>query len=107
MAVTPGFRAYVEDQLGRIVPLRSRSMFGGVGFYAGDLFFAIIDDDILYFKVDDSTRPRYQARGSDPFLAPGESASGYWRLPDGVIDDPEELGRWVEESVDVARRTKR
>jgi len=31
-------------------------MFGGVGIYCGDLFFGLIDDDTLYFKVDDSNR---------------------------------------------------
>jgi DNA transformation protein len=32
-------------------------MFGGVGIYSGDLFFALIADDTVYFKADDSTRP--------------------------------------------------
>ena len=37
-------------------------MFGGVGIYAGDLFFALIDDDTLYFKVDDSNRSDFEKR---------------------------------------------
>ena len=28
-------------------------MFGGVGLYCGERFFALIDDGILYLKVDD------------------------------------------------------
>ena len=27
-------------------------MFGGVGIYSADLFFAIVDEDTLYLKVD-------------------------------------------------------
>ena len=38
-------------------------MFGGVGIYDRDVFFALIADDTLYFKVDDSTRPEFVARG--------------------------------------------
>ena len=62
MTVSAGFRSYVLEQLGRVLSnVRSRSMFGGVGIYSGDLFFALIDDDTLYFKVDDSTRPGFVA----------------------------------------------
>ena len=45
---------------------RSKRMFGGVGLYAGDLFFALIAGDVLYLKADDSTaRPARErpARG--------------------------------------------
>jgi DNA transformation protein len=106
VAVSPEYRAYVEDRLGRVVPLRSRAMFGGVGFYAGDFFFALIDDDILYFKVDDDTRSRYVDRGMGPFLPPGETSSGYYQVPDGVLEDTGELVGWTEEAVEVARRAK-
>lgn len=41
-----------------------------------------------------------------PFLMPGETISSYWRLPPDVIDDAEELGIWVLEAVEVARRAK-
>ncbi len=46
MSVSPSFRTFVLEQLGRVVAgVRGRAMFGGVGIYAGDLFFALIDDD--------------------------------------------------------------
>lgn len=39
MAVSPTFRDYVLDQLGRVAAdVRSRGMFGGVGLYSGELF---------------------------------------------------------------------
>jgi DNA transformation protein len=50
-------RDFVVEQLGRVVPqIRSRAMFGGFGIYAGADFFALIANDVLYFKVDDSNR---------------------------------------------------
>ena len=55
MSVSDGFRAFALEQLQRTTPdVRARSMFGGVGVYAGDMFFALMDDDVLYFKVDSS-----------------------------------------------------
>ena len=51
MSVNDGFRTFVLEQLARTTPgLRARNMFGGVGLYAGDLFFALMDDDVLYFQ---------------------------------------------------------
>ena len=64
MSVSPSFRSFVLEQLARTTPgIRARSMFGGVGIYAAELFFALLDDDTLYFKVDDATRPRGLGRG--------------------------------------------
>ena len=106
MPVSAHYRAYVEDQLGRIVRLRSRPMFGGVGLYADDLFFGLLDDDRMYFKVDEATRPGYEARGMTPFVAGGETMSGYYRVPGDLIDDLDELRSWAEGAVEVARRAK-
>jgi DNA transformation protein len=83
-------------------------MFGGVGIYAGDLFFALIDDDLVYFKVDDANRPAFEARGMGPFMPGGDGGEvmQYYQLPEDVLEDPEELGRWMEAAVEVARRKK-
>ncbi len=64
MPISPSFRTFVLEQLGRVTPnVRARNMFGGVGIYGNDLFFALIADDTLYFKVDDTNRPDFEALG--------------------------------------------
>jgi DNA transformation protein and related proteins len=110
MGVSPSFRTFVLEQLGRGAPnVRSRSMFGGVGIYTGDLFFALIAEDTLYFKVDDTNRPDFEARGQGPFRPYGEGSEGmhYFRVPDDLLDDADELGVWAEKAIGVARRAKR
>ncbi len=82
-------------------------MFGGLGLYAEDIFFGVVDDDRLYLKVDDETRPRYQAAGTRPFSPMGSDMNGYWLVPGGIVEDVDELGEWAREAVDVARRAKR
>ena len=106
MAVSPEFRAFVEDQIGRVTPVRSRPMFGGLGLYSGDLFFAVVDDDVLYFKVDDETRPRYVERRMRAFNPMGTPMNGYWQVPAGVLEDAEELTTWARESIAVAGRAR-
>ena len=80
MAVSASYKAFVLEQLGRVAPVTSRGMFGGVGIYSAGLFFALIDDDTLYFKVDAATRPRYTDAGMkafDPFRN-GKTMEGYY-----------------------------
>jgi DNA transformation protein and related proteins len=110
MTVSPSFRTFVLEQLGRSVPgIRGKSMFGGVGIYARDVFFALIADDTLYFKVDESNRPEFEARGMEPFRPYGEHGEvmGYYRVPEDLLDDAELLGQWAEQAIVVARRAKR
>lgn len=112
MAVSDDFRDFVLDQMksaGRVV---ERRMFGGVGLYLEGLFFALIDDDTLYFKADDSNRPRFEQAGSKPFCPfpdRPEQAMGYWQVPAEVLEDPEELAIWAREALTVAlaARTRR
>ncbi len=109
MSISPSFRTFVLEQLARTTPgIRARSMFGGVGIYAGELFFALMDDDTLYFKVDDATRPQFKERGMPPFSPYGEAGEvmQYYEVPADVLEDSEELGSWVAAAIAVARRAK-
>jgi DNA transformation protein len=109
MPVSASFRTFVVEQLTRVLPqVRARSMFGGVGIYAGNLFFALIADDTLYFKVDDSNRAHFEARGMGPFRPYGEDGEvmQYYEVPHDLLEDPEALRPWAEQAVAVAA-TKR
>jgi DNA transformation protein len=109
VSVSQGFRAFVLEQLARTTPgLRARSMFGGVGLYSGELFFALMDDDVLYFKVDDTTRARFEERGMGPFRPGGEAGEvmQYYEVPAEVMEDAEALAPWAAEAVGVARRAR-
>jgi DNA transformation protein len=82
-------------------------MFGGIGLYAGDLFFAIVDDDTLYLKVDDTTRAEFESRGMPPFRPyEGMTSMNYSQLPEEVLEDGDALREWTERSIAVARRAK-
>jgi DNA transformation protein len=103
------FRTFVLDQLARVAPpIRARNMFGGVGIYSGDLFFALIAGDELYLKVDGSNRPDFDARGIGPFRpdGPDGQAMQYYPLPGDLLDDTEALRVWVDKAIAVARRKK-
>jgi hypothetical protein len=59
MSVSPTFRTFVLEQLGRVLPdLRARSMFGGVGLCSGERFFAM-----QYYEVPAPSGPWRWPRG--------------------------------------------
>ena len=107
MAVSESYRAFVLEQLGRVTPVTGKSMFGGVGIYAQGLFFALIAEDRLYFKVDDASRPDFERLGMEPFRPFGEdSAMGYYEVPADVVEDSVQLAAWMKQAIDVAGKVK-
>jgi DNA transformation protein len=82
-------------------------MFGGVGLYTEGLFFALIAEDRLYFKVDDSTRPDFERLRMEPFRPFGEeNAMGYYEVPADVLENMAELEIWMRKATEVAARAK-
>jgi DNA transformation protein len=95
MSVSPSFKTFALEQLGRgIHGVRGKSMFGG--------------DDTLYFKVDDSNRADFETRGMGPFqpFAEDGEVMHYYHVPDDLLDEVEELYAWAEKAIAVARRAK-
>ena len=109
MSVTPEYRAFVLEQLGRVAPVTSRAMFGGVGIYSDGFFFALLDDDALYLKVDDSNRGDFERAGTGPFRPFGgdEHVMRYYELPADLLEDADALRPWVHKALDVARSARR
>lgn len=115
MRVSGNVRDFVLDQLAGLDSLRARPMFGGVGLYAGDVFFGIVAADVLYLKVDDSTRAEYEAAGSTPFTpyADRPTSMSYYAVPVEVLESAPALVEWARRAVTAAgvtssgRRAKR
>lgn len=96
----------VSDLLGDGGEVRARAMFGGHGIYRGDVMFAIIVDDELYYKVGDLNRLDFEARGSEPFqyMVKGKRpvTMSFWKVPAEVMDSRQVLAEWTEKAVRVA-----
>ena len=110
MAVSSDYLQYVLEQLGGLAHVTSRRMFGGIGLYCDDVFFGLISDDTLFFKVDDSNRPDYAARGMAPFRPfrdrPDQSMS-YFEVPADALEDRDELTMWARKSLAAAATKKK
>ena len=110
MPVTDEFLIYLKDQLADMGPVTSRRMFGGAGLYCDGLIFAIVVDDVLYFKVDDTNRADYEAAGMGPFVFisdRGQSTMGYYEVPANVLESKEKISQWARTALDVAESAKK
>lgn len=108
LAVSPAFRQFVLDQLEELGDVMARSMFGGVGLYHRGCFFGIIAGDVLYLKVDDSTRGEYERAGMRAFK-PYPDRSGtmqYYSVPIEVLESAPELARWARAAAAAASRQR-
>ena len=78
--------------------------------YQYDMFFAIVIDDELYFKVGDGNRADYESAESEPFVYEGKNkpvTMSYWKVPEEVLEDPDEIRSWIEKAVDESRLSKK
>ena len=108
MDISKSYRDFVVEQVERVAPVTAKPMFGGVGLYAQGLFFALIAEGRLYFKVDDATRPDFERLGREPFRPFGEAgAMGYFEVPVDVLEDAAQLEPWMRKAIDVAAKAKR
>ena len=83
--------------------LNGRKMFGGYGIFAdGAMFVLISKEGDIHFKVDDSNRPKYEAAGSQQFMN-----MPYYRLPDAIYQQDDDLFAWAKESIAIAQASKK
>lgn len=109
MTTTNGFLDLLRELLAPAGTITIRKMFGGASVYADGVMFALVDDDALYLKADDATKARYEAEGLLPFTYEGKTkpvAMSYWRAPERLYDDAEEMAEWAREAIAAARRAK-
>ena len=103
MTVSADYLAYVLDQCAPFAKVSPRRMFGGIGLYWDELFFGVIDDDVLYLKVDDSNRDQYIARGCKALQPTADMTSmNYYEVPAEVLEDSDELKVWARKSHAIA-----
>lgn len=92
------------DAFSNIPGITCKPLFGGFSFYKDGVIFACIADGVLYFKTDNNNRPQYEALGCQPFVYEHKNTKKittmpYNELPEIILEDPEKLKTWIDESV--------
>jgi DNA transformation protein len=106
MAANAEFVSYIKEQLAPLGFLSSGRFFGGHAISYDGRQFAWIIDTTLYLRVDDTSRPEFEAAGSSPFsytTKKGEiTVRKFYTAPEFLLDDPEQLLSWSRRAINVA-----
>lgn len=111
MSSSEGYLEYVKDVLEPFEPIIYRKMFGGYGIYKNGLIFAIILEDELYFKSDESSEDFYSQHNSKQFTYPIRSGKlvkmPYWIVPEHIMEDSDVLKVWFDHAYNIALSSKK
>ncbi len=108
MPVSDEYTQYIRERLEVVGPIFIRKMFGGLGIYHDGVHFALVNDNVLYFKVDNVNQPDFEEVGMGPFISFGDDSHPmqYYEVPADVLENDDFLIVWADRAVAVARRSK-
>ena len=105
MAVSSGMLDFILEMLAPFGAV-ARRMFSGAGLYRDGVMFALIADDVLYFRTGEANRADYEAAGMAPFMTSGRrrkaAAMPYHEVPSEVLEDHEAIVEWARKAHAVA-----
>jgi DNA transformation protein len=100
---------YLTELFAGFGPVAVRRMFSGAGIFAEGLMIALVVDGVVFLKADDETIPRFEGEGLSPFSYKTKDGRrtimSYWRMPERLYDDADELAVWARQSMAVAQRS--
>ena len=108
MVASDSFAEFLREQLAPLGPVTMRRMFGKTGVFCDGVMIGMVRDNTLYFRVDDDNRAAFKEAESFPPLN-YEKKSGtidlaFWRAPERLFDEPDELVAWARAALAAARR---
>lgn len=113
MVASDSFAEFLREQLAPLGRVTMRRMFGKTGVFCDGLMLGMVTDNTLYFRVDDLNRAIFKEAESFPPLNYKKQGStidlSFWRAPERLFDEPDELLIWARAALAAARRvaTKR
>jgi DNA transformation protein and related proteins len=101
---------FIRELFAPFRPVTVRRMFRSTGIFCDGVMFGLVNDGAIYLKADDGSIPDFEREGSGPFTYTrgqrGRVALPYWRLPERLYDDPDDLATWASRALAVAERKK-
>src|ERR1700723_3050067 len=108
MVASDGFAGFLRDQLAPVGRITVRRMFGKTGVFCDGFMLGMVRDNTLYFRVDDDNRAAFKEAESFPPLNYEKKGAAidlsFWRVPDRLFDEPDELVMWAREALGAAGR---
>ena len=111
MVASDSFVEFLREQLAPLGHINVRRMFGKTGVFCDGFMLGMVRDNTLYFRVDDDNRVAFKEAESFPPLnyekRGGSIDLSFWRAPERLFDEPDELITWARSALAAARRVAR
>ena len=108
MVASDSFAEFLREQLAPIGRVTMRRMFGKTGVFCDGVMLGMVTDNTLYFRVDDHNRAAFKEAESFPPLNYAKKGCtidlSFWRAPERLFDEPDELVIWARAALAAARR---
>src|ERR1700687_3829579 len=108
MVASNAFAEFLRDQLAPLGRITMRRMFGKTGGFCDAVRFGMVTENTLYFRVDDQNRAIFKEAESFPPLNYEKKGCtidlSFWRVPERLFDEPDELASWARAALAAARR---
>jgi len=108
MVASDDFAEFLREQLAPLGRVTMRRMFGKTGVFCDGVMFGMVTDNTLYFRVDDRNRATFKEAEAFPPLNYSKKGNSidlsFWRAPDRLMDESDELVEWAREALAAARR---
>ena len=98
MSADTGLIDWIAEATEPLGTLTKRAMMGGMTLYLDGAVFAMVDEDVVWFKSDGESDALWDGEGCVRFtyVMNGKAGSmNYRRAPDDVYDDAEAMLRWA------------
>src|SRR5215510_571869 len=108
MDASDSFAEFLREQLAPLGRVTMRRMFGKTGVFCDGVMLGMVTEDTLYLRVDDHNRVAFKEAESLPPLNYQKKGStidlSFWRAPERLFDEPDELVSWARVALAAARR---
>jgi DNA transformation protein len=108
MVASDDFAEFLREQLAPLGRVTTRRMFGKTGVFCGGVMLGMVTENTLYFRVDDHNREMFKEAATFPPLNYEKKGAtidlSFWRAPERLFDEPDELVAWAQAALAAARR---
>ena len=108
MVASTAYAEFLREQMAALGRISLRRMFVKTGVFCEGVMLGVVTENTLYLRVDEHNRAAFKEAESSPplnYVKQGSTIDlSFWRVPDRLLEEPDELVAWAREALAAAHR---